>query len=880
MSMEPPVRTDTPLSGASAGGESSSELASLTHRQPQATSSSSSQQLSKAAHDAIFGRAASGGPIVAHEEEDSFHHWEQRVPSHIIPPNNVSSQATVQVAAPTALMIMRRRRSNSIDGQKKDILGMSNNSKGSGGSSQGKLSNGSSSKGSSSSNAGNGKQRSSKSSSKAKKVAAAPHDPNDPLNYNAAIQQQHQQEQAYGNVMPHPPPYNDNLTTMRYNSSLHSTVGGYPMGTPMQQLTHPSGALELIARDRARWEADYYSGYGMDYGYDYGPVDGGYYGGSPTVTGVSGMHDVRDLERMQGLYQPKMQQQQGQPHLQGAPVPSSVHPMSAEINMTPHHARKVYQERDYRTDRVWQEDDHSHTSGAMANGDAPANMSRAERRDTDKVSNREHDKSQASLPPLPRLRTGENVIPAQVQRIPPGVTHPAAPQPPVHQGIPNGRGGRLSTGQSADMASPYFLSYQSANVASPYYQARDYKTDYAWQEDDHTRTSNIADPASFRPNRRNADKATNITENDKSQPLPLPQLRAGENGIPAQVAHEARQGQPQGPHPVPQVVPQGRGGRQSIDEYGILSYQSMPPYYQDPLDRNDPRVNQMDMAQESAAAIYSNGHFVHPRYGLIYPPNPVGSVAPLAPPPSPQLAGVYHQHGPRQGRTWVDPHQQQVHPTTMMPQPRAKTGEDGKTTPKSSSMKVSTRNAEPIKKATPAPASAPSQLPPNPNSKPTKHVSFSHLQIRTYETILGDNPSCSGGPSLGLGWRYDPSHYTATVDEYEAHQARLYGTTPSGAPEECRPEDLVLHRFEREAILLNTGYTRQDLADSVRALNKVKNKRRQTVHNLPVAFLEERVEVVKRSLRRWMWKKERTRFMYDEWKKKDGGKEEGGRDAR
>jgi hypothetical protein len=76
-----------------------------------------------------------------------------------------------------------------------------------------------------------------------------------------------------------------------------------------------------------------------------------------------------------------------------------------------------------------------------------------------------------------------------------------------------------------------------------------------------------------------------------------------------------------------------------------------------------------------------------------------------------------------------------------------------------------------------------------------------------------------------------------------------------------------LHRFEREAILLNTGYTRQDLAESVRGITKVKNRRRQTVHNLPVAFMEERLEVCRRTLRRWILNKRRTRSMYDEWKK-------------
>lgn len=143
---------------------------------------------------------------------------------------------------------------------------------------------------------------------------------------------------------------------------------------------------------------------------------------------------------------------------------------------------------------------------------------------------------------------------------------------------------------------------------------------------------------------------------------------------------------------------------------------------------------------------------------------------------------------------------------------------------------------------------------------PKKSVSFNSLQIRTYETILGDNPSCSTGPSLGLGWRYDPSHYTSTIDEYERHQCQ-HGCAD--------PEDLVLHRFEREAILLNTGYTRQDLAESVRGITKVKNRRRQTVHNLPVAWVEERIEGCRRTLRRWVLNKDRTRSMYDEWKRNE-----------
>ena len=39
-----------------------------------------------------------------------------------------------------------------------------------------------------------------------------------------------------------------------------------------------------------------------------------------------------------------------------------------------------------------------------------------------------------------------------------------------------------------------------------------------------------------------------------------------------------------------------------------------------------------------------------------------------------------------------------------------------------------------------------------------------------------------------------------------------------------------------------------------------------------MAFLEERAESVRRTLRRWMLKKSRTRHMYDEWRRREGEK--------
>lgn len=119
-------------------------------------------------------------------------------------------------------------------------------------------------------------------------------------------------------------------------------------------------------------------------------------------------------------------------------------------------------------------------------------------------------------------------------------------------------------------------------------------------------------------------------------------------------------------------------------------------------------------------------------------------------------------------------------------------------------------------------------------------VSFSTIEIRSYERVLGDNPSCSHGPAVSIGWQYEPDPITVQVDEFEYYRAgdRLDGTA------------LVLGRCEREEMLEELGYARSAIADAVRTNVKVKNNRRQTVHNLPVARLEEAFESAKRKLKR------------------------------
>ena len=129
--------------------------------------------------------------------------------------------------------------------------------------------------------------------------------------------------------------------------------------------------------------------------------------------------------------------------------------------------------------------------------------------------------------------------------------------------------------------------------------------------------------------------------------------------------------------------------------------------------------------------------------------------------------------------------------------------------------------------------------------KRTSSVSFSTIEIRSYERVLGDNLSCSHGPAVSIGWQYEPDPITVQLDEYEYYRSddRLDGTA------------LVLSRSEREDLLRELGCSRSAIADAVRTNVKIKNNRRQTVHNLPVARFEEVAESARRKLKRIVLRK-------------------------
>ena len=122
-------------------------------------------------------------------------------------------------------------------------------------------------------------------------------------------------------------------------------------------------------------------------------------------------------------------------------------------------------------------------------------------------------------------------------------------------------------------------------------------------------------------------------------------------------------------------------------------------------------------------------------------------------------------------------------------------------------------------------------LAPNEQTFPIK-ISFTDIEIRYYEQILSDNPSVRSGPPIGIGWRYKVLHKSFAVDTWEERRQndRRYLA------------GLMISRHERTSRLLDLGYSRKDLATSIREVMRIKNSRKKTFQNMGFESMEEVLE--------------------------------------
>lgn len=122
----------------------------------------------------------------------------------------------------------------------------------------------------------------------------------------------------------------------------------------------------------------------------------------------------------------------------------------------------------------------------------------------------------------------------------------------------------------------------------------------------------------------------------------------------------------------------------------------------------------------------------------------------------------------------------------------------------------------------------------------TRRISFDVVEIREYNRILSDNPATTSGPPVGLGWKYSPDE-TIKIDleTYESYQCNARRSK----------RELAIPSYVREEMLLEEGYSRGEIAKTVRQIRKIREKRNVSFHHIKYDPIAERVESIKRGVK-------------------------------
>jgi hypothetical protein len=151
------------------------------------------------------------------------------------------------------------------------------------------------------------------------------------------------------------------------------------------------------------------------------------------------------------------------------------------------------------------------------------------------------------------------------------------------------------------------------------------------------------------------------------------------------------------------------------------------------------------------------------------------------------------------------------------------------------------------------------------------NVSFTNLSIREYNLEIGDNPSCSYGVPISLGWDYEERHESlGLMDDDWDDDVNDYATTSSATAlvtdveettQNCettsgggglrrtktkkkKPHELLLSYNERRRLLKRAGYSQQELKECLQTVQRVKLERGMTELFLATAPLEDAMETV------------------------------------
>lgn len=126
---------------------------------------------------------------------------------------------------------------------------------------------------------------------------------------------------------------------------------------------------------------------------------------------------------------------------------------------------------------------------------------------------------------------------------------------------------------------------------------------------------------------------------------------------------------------------------------------------------------------------------------------------------------------------------------------------------------------------------------------PKKQVGFANVECREHGMVLGDNPSCSWGPPVSLGWEVSRS-YVMTLDDFE--KCRV----DDGCPRR-KKDEMILPRHIRERILFEHGYSLSAQRTASVRNSLVQRQRMKTARrSKSLSWLEEKFEPVAKKFSR------------------------------